>query len=165
MTGPSGLPPERSEVILCARVVVPSDCPGAWWKETGAQGCRGARRALFTMGLADQLFRRECSQFCGGAGPDPCYFATGAAAKAGCSRAGLASRCLGGFAAAERSATEQWPSERFVGGCAVEWSGARTKAGKSAVLAHATLGKGRDFHGALARPSEVLADSHQATAE
>ncbi len=85
------------------------------------------RSSLCAMGLADQLFRRECSQFCGGAGPDYCYAATGAETKAGYSRAGLASRCLAGFL--ERDGVERSSHWRrcFAGGCEAERRGVQGK--------------------------------------
>ena len=46
-------------------IVVSAAFPGAWRKVAGAKGCRGERRPLSTMGLADKLLRRECDQFCG----------------------------------------------------------------------------------------------------
>ena len=95
------------------------------------------------MGLANQLFRRECHQFCGGEGADHFYAVTGAGAKAGGSRAGLASRCLAGFL--ERNGVEVLAHchQAVASGCFLfRWqlrSGAtwsEGKASKSAVLAH-----------------------------
>ena len=63
------------------------------------------------MGLANQLFRRECHQFCGGGGPDHFYAVTGAGAKAGGSRAGLASRCLAGLL--KRNGVERSSGQRL----------------------------------------------------
>jgi len=65
------------------------------------------------MGLASQLFRRECDQFCGGGGPDHFYAVTGAAAKAGRSRAGLASPCLAGFLKRNRVQRSSEPAALF----------------------------------------------------
>jgi len=71
--------------------------------------------------------------------------------KAGCSRAGSCFSLSCWFPEAEQSATEQ-RAGGVVSSAAAEWSDMERR--ESQQVSGPASGKGRDFHGALARPSE-----------